>query len=72
MFNKYSIKRRCNKIAICNIKLHIINLLSLRYCPSAAGLLGPRPRFRVVHRLRRVAFDKRHNGAEAATHPAYI
>lgn len=55
-----------------NIKLRGINLLSPRCYPSAASLLGSRPRFRVVYCLRRVDFDKRHNGVEAATHPAYI
>lgn len=49
-----------------------INLLSLRYYPSTASLLGSRPWFRVVHCLRRVDFDKRHNGAEVATYPTYI
>lgn len=44
----------------------------LRCHPSAAGFLGPCPRLRVVHCLWRVYFDKGHNGAEAATHPAHV
>lgn len=44
----------------------------LRCHPSAAGFLGPRSWLRVVYCLRRVYFDKGHNGIEAATHPAHV
>lgn len=48
------------------------SLDSLRCHPSAAGFLGPCSRLRIVHCLRRVYFDKRYNGIEAATHPAHV